>query len=470
MIKAILKLLFSTLYRVDVKGIENYNKSNKKSVIISNHISLLDGLIIAAFLPDRPIFIIHTDWFKSFFHKIGRFAPINTNSSMIIKYVIGLVNKDDKCVIFPEGRISRDGSLMRANPGAILIADKTEADIIPMIIEGAQYTKFSNIRCPKKLFPKITLYIDKAVKTKIPDNITGKEKREWATNKTQEILTETLYKSKNSNQNIWNAIYKQKKLSIKRLISDSTKSLSTKKFIKQSFIAANTIKNKIKDDDFVGILMKTSVDSHIYFFALQALNKTPVLIRKNTITEDCIEHKVKTIITNRLSISEYDLAKLTSYGIKTLFIEDIKITYKNKLIGFISYCIGPKNSKADKIALIYHKKRVTHKELLSMLFNLAVKASISPEDRLLSSTDQAVAINSLMSLVVGTRVFLQDNTDNFNVISSIISDYDITALIEDNEFFSNLSKYADEYQLATLKRKFMVSNHFHLEFDTSHNL
>ena len=45
--------------------------------------------------------------------------------------------------MFPEGRITMTGTLMKIYEGPGLIADKSEATILPVAIDGGQYSRLS---------------------------------------------------------------------------------------------------------------------------------------------------------------------------------------------------------------------------------------------------------------------------------------------------------------------------------------
>jgi acyl-[acyl-carrier-protein]-phospholipid O-acyltransferase/long-chain-fatty-acid--[acyl-carrier-protein] ligase len=59
MFKALLRVVLQFLYKVRVKG-DFKIKQGDPTLIISNHQSFLDGLLIGVMLPIAPVFIINT--------------------------------------------------------------------------------------------------------------------------------------------------------------------------------------------------------------------------------------------------------------------------------------------------------------------------------------------------------------------------------------------------------------------------
>ena len=59
-LKSILAALLRVIFRVEVKGIENVAKAGPRAVIVANHLSFIDAVLLAAFLPGRPAFAIAT--------------------------------------------------------------------------------------------------------------------------------------------------------------------------------------------------------------------------------------------------------------------------------------------------------------------------------------------------------------------------------------------------------------------------
>ncbi len=137
-------------------------------------------------------------WWMKPFLLISDLYPLDPTNPMATKSLINEIKKDKKCVIFPEGRITVTGSLMKIYEGPGMIADKSEAMILPIRIDGAQYSPLSRLKgkVKIKLFPKITLKILKAVKFEVDPKITGRDRREANGDKLYDIMTDMLFEDR----------------------------------------------------------------------------------------------------------------------------------------------------------------------------------------------------------------------------------------------------------------------------------
>jgi acyl-[acyl-carrier-protein]-phospholipid O-acyltransferase/long-chain-fatty-acid--[acyl-carrier-protein] ligase len=167
-------LLFRALFRVEIRGLENLPEPGTRMLITPNHVSLVDGPLVHATLPIDASFAVDTGiakawWAKPFLRQIRHYT-MDPSRPLAARDLIKLVASGEPVVIFPEGRITVSGSLMKVYDGTAMIADKADAVVVPVRIEGAQRSYLSYLKngeIKRSLFPKVTISILPPVKLAI---------------------------------------------------------------------------------------------------------------------------------------------------------------------------------------------------------------------------------------------------------------------------------------------------------------
>ena len=165
MLHTVVRLFLRVVFRVEVRGSENYPVDGQK-LVIANHTSWLDAALLAAFLPDRPIFAgafadRRVDVGETLPELVTSHSGIDPAHPLSLKTLCACVEQGDVVAIFPEGRLSTTGGLMKVYDGAGFIAEKTGAQIVSVHIEGAHLSVFTRLagKYKRQWFPRITLTI-----------------------------------------------------------------------------------------------------------------------------------------------------------------------------------------------------------------------------------------------------------------------------------------------------------------------
>jgi acyl-[acyl-carrier-protein]-phospholipid O-acyltransferase/long-chain-fatty-acid--[acyl-carrier-protein] ligase len=141
--------LTNCVYRVKLEGLENI-PTDRGCLVISNHISWADGILLGLACPRHPRMIAYADYFNTpwlhWFGQLGRIIPIGTSRKSMVESIRkareALQNREIVC-IFAEGGISRTGEMQEFRPGFLSILKDTSAPVVPVYLGGLWGSIFS---------------------------------------------------------------------------------------------------------------------------------------------------------------------------------------------------------------------------------------------------------------------------------------------------------------------------------------
>lgn len=158
-VKVILRVLFAVVLRMRVEGTENIPKEGPL-VIASNHLSLLDPPVIGTAATRKVHFMAKQELFVPILgdiYKILGAFPVRRGGAdrAAIKHGIEILQSSQVLAIFPEGTRSKTGKLGKAEPGALMMASKAMATIVPCCVIGTDFQRQGRI------WPKVTVRFGK---------------------------------------------------------------------------------------------------------------------------------------------------------------------------------------------------------------------------------------------------------------------------------------------------------------------
>ena len=130
--------------RLEVRGLERIPAS--QCVVVANHESYLDGLVLTAALPPRFGFVIKREMARvplaaSLLHRIGaefveRFD--RNKGAADARRVLRTATTGQSLVFFPEGTFSRQPGLLKFHAGAFLAATRAGCPVVPAAVRGTR--------------------------------------------------------------------------------------------------------------------------------------------------------------------------------------------------------------------------------------------------------------------------------------------------------------------------------------------
>jgi 1-acyl-sn-glycerol-3-phosphate acyltransferase len=168
-------IVINTMYRLRVEGLDRIPEHGP-ALLVCNHVSFMDALIIGGTVR-RPIrFVMHWKIFQwpglSWLFKTARAIPIagKKENPEMMERAFAEVDRElaegHLVAIFPEGGITRDGTIQPFRPGVERILAARPVPVVPLALRGMWGSLFSRrdrLRIPRRFWSRIGVAIGEPV-------------------------------------------------------------------------------------------------------------------------------------------------------------------------------------------------------------------------------------------------------------------------------------------------------------------
>jgi acyl-[acyl-carrier-protein]-phospholipid O-acyltransferase/long-chain-fatty-acid--[acyl-carrier-protein] ligase len=493
--KGLVAAVLRLFYRVEVNGRGNIKAAGDKAVIVVNHVSFLDGALLAAFLPGRPMFAIDTHmatrwWVKPFLALVEAF-PLNPTSPLATRALIREVEKGKHCVIFPEGRITVTGALMKVYEGPGMIADKSGAQILPVRIDGAQFTHFSRLKGKfrLRLFPKITITVLPPRRFEIPAEARGRRRRQLAGDALYEVMSDMMFRIHHQEpRTLFQALLEARALhgGSKPAVEDiERKPLSYDRLVTGALVLGRKMARQTRAGEIVGLMLPSTAGAAVSFFALQAFGRVPAMLNftagSANLLSACRTAEISTVYTSRRFVEQAkleDAAAALSEAVKLVYLEDIRreIGSLAKLRGLLSRpfagnvharACGAKRLDPNAPGLVLFTSGsegqpkgvvLSHDNLLANCRQLAARIDFNPTDSVFNALPVfhsfGLTGGMLLPLFSGVKTFMYPSPLHYRIVPVLAYDTNATILFGTDTFLAGYARMAHPYDFYSLRYVF----------------
>src|ERR1700719_2541719 len=178
------RLLVRSLYRVTALGLENLPRGG--FLLVPNHITWVDALVLQLACP-RPIrYIIDQEFYnkpilRPFLRTVGCISIDIRHSRSAIRTATEQIAAGEIVCLFPEGQLTRSGTLLRLRRGYELIAQHANASVVPVWLDRLWGSIFSFqggkffTKWPKEIPYRVSVAFGKPLEAKAADIATVRE-------------------------------------------------------------------------------------------------------------------------------------------------------------------------------------------------------------------------------------------------------------------------------------------------------
>ena len=446
MLRHIVRTLLRLFYRLRVQGTL---QPHDRMLIVANHQSFLDAIVMGAFLPVRPVWVVHTAIAARWYFRIGlRFMPhvtLDTAKPLAMKTIVALVEQGRPVLVFPEGRITTSGSLMKIYEGPAMVAARTGAQVVPVRIDGAVYSYFSRMEgdFPRRLFPRISLTVLPPRRIEVPAHAPAKVRRRLAAEQLRRIMQEAQVEAR-PRTTLFEALLDAVALNGRsRPIMEDARGIveSYGKLIRAALALGRLAAKMTEEGEHVAVLMPNLNATAALLFGLPAMRRIPAMLNYTAGVEGmqaaCRLARVRVVLTSRAFLEKARLGDTARRlkDVRLVYLEDLRSEFglRDKLwllwaMRFPRRAMRPARPSDPAVVLFTSGSEgmpkgvvLSHDSILANMRQISAVIDWSSKDRFLSALPLfhafGLTAGAIAPLLHGARVFLYPTPLHYRIDS-----------------------------------------------------
>lgn len=490
-IRFCLKTVF-TVFKVRCSIEFDERNMPRKGVYVANHVSFLDPVLLFAFLPGDPVFVLNGHLYRNrlirFLMRTADVMPFNPIEPGDIKELIAKVDGGRLCVIFAEGRVTESGGLMKIYEAPGLVADKSGAPLIPVWIEGPQYGYFSKTKgkLPHRPLPKVRVIVGRPRSFKLKDEL--RRQRDHISNEVYMILREMSFEVRyNPDISLFAQLMKTAKIHAKKglfrrpkFVEDiQRKPQSYRDIVIKSFVLGKYLKRRTEPEEHVGLFLPNSVAALCSFFGLTAYDRIPVMLNFSVGAQNmvsmCKTAQVRIVVTSLAFVKtakmEDAVKMMEEAGVKIIYLEKAakEIGLWDKINAYLRYKIKrvPIKKGGNRKAVILFTSGsegtpkavvLSHANIISNIKQMSAIETINVTDTVFNALPMfhsfGLVVGTLFPLFEGSKLFLYPSPLHYRVVAEIVYEIGASIMFGTDTFFRGYGRIAHPFDFHNIRFMF----------------
>jgi acyl-[acyl-carrier-protein]-phospholipid O-acyltransferase/long-chain-fatty-acid--[acyl-carrier-protein] ligase len=478
-----ISILFRAFMRLEVEGLENIRKAGRAPIIALNHVSFLDGALALAITEEEPVFAVDYKiaqaWWVRPFLKMCKFLPLDPTKPMATRSLIKVAQEGNAIGIFPEGRLTVTGTLMKVYDGAAMVADKTGSMVVPVRIDGLEKSYFSRLsggQVRRRLFPKVKVTILEPVRLEVPEELKGRKRRVAAGAALYKIMSMLLFKTTDTNQTVLQRIIKtaQERGGSKLAVEDPISGpLSYSKLLTGAAVLGAKFKTLFPNEKTLGLMLPNANGTAATLLGVMSAGKVPAMLNFTAgaanILSACKAAEVKHVLCSRAFVTQGKLAPIIAElekDVTFVWLDDLRetITTFDKIKGLIRRYRPLVKQTADDTAVILFTSGsegapkgvvLTHRNILSNAAQAASRIDFNSGDKVFNILPVfhsfGLTAGTVLPLVAGVPVYFYPSPLHYRIVPELIYTSNATIIFGTDTFLNGYARTAHPYDFRSIR-------------------
>ncbi|MEA2930109.1 MAG: acyl-[acyl-carrier-protein]-phospholipid O-acyltransferase, partial [Hyphomicrobiales bacterium] len=434
-------------------------------------------------LTNDPVFAVDAGiaqrwWIKPFL-RITRAMPLDPTKPMATRTLINAVRDGNMVVIFPEGRITVTGSLMKVYDGVGLIADKSGALVIPVRIDGLEATPFSRLsrrQVNRRWFPKVTVTVLEPVKLAVAPELKGRHRRQAAGAALYEIMSDLVFRTTSTDRTVLDAVIGAMEVhGAKRIAVEDpvTGSLTYKKLLIGAAVLGKKLMPLAAEGKALGVMLPNANGAVVTILGVMSAGRVPAMINftagATNILAACKAAQVDTIVTSRAFVDKGKLGPVVeqlAQAMTVVYLEDVRATVStsDKIRGLLAHKHPlVKRSPDDPAVILFTSGSegapkgvvLSHRNMLANAAQAAARIDFGRGDKLFNVLPVfhsfGLTAGTILPLVSGVPIYLYPSPLHYRTVPELIYGVNATILFGTDTFLAGYARAAHPYDFRSLR-------------------
>lgn len=476
-------VLYRLLFRLEITGAEHLENLGDRVVVALNHTSFLDAGLALALMEREPVFAIDSAiaerwWVRPFLH-VARALPLDPTKPMATRTLIHGVESGDPLVIFPEGRLTVTGSLMKVYDGAGLVAAKTGATVVPVRIEGLEQTPFTRLdasQVRRRWFPKVRVTVLPGRPLEIDPALAGRARRRAAGTALYGVMSDLIYRTTPTDRTVIEAVIEAAKLNGPGRIAVEdplTGSLTYRRLLAGARVLGRRLAKLAPLGGTVGVMLPNANAAVVAFLGLHSAGRVPAMINFTAgpaaLRAAAGASQMHAVVTSRAFVEKARLEPLIAALAETMtvvWLEDLRgeIGTLERLAGLVNWKRPlHRRSPDDAVAVLFTSGSegtpkgvvLSSRNMLANTAQAAARIDFGRADKVLDVLPVfhsfGLTAGLVLPLVSGVPVFLYPSPLHYRVVPELVYGVNATILFGTDTFLAGYARAAHPYDFRSLR-------------------
>ena len=483
-VRACIRCILRSLFRVRIAGDISVLEHGPR-LVVSHCESALDGVLLGLFLPRNPLVAttaeMHAWRLPRWLARWIRCCPITRDHPMRLRRVPRHVRAGGVAVIFPQGRVSTDGTVMPSTEAAGMLAAHCGLEVVPVHVSGTLYSRFAATpdSWPKRFFPQITITVHKPVRAAGCVQPRARNERDRCAQAIHALMLDLACQPTSAGSLFDAYVDALRRHGRRTRIMEDTRRQpeSYGQLLKVALALGRVLSRETAAGEAVAVLLPSISTTVALVLGLAAHGRVAAMLNYSAgapnMQQAYVAARARTVVTSRQFLAAIGLGDgtLPFEGARVIYLEELRqslsMADKLWLVAYAQWrprAAVPKVDPQQAAVVLFTSGSegapkgvvLSHAAILANVRQLQSVIDFGPQDKFFSALPLyhifGLVACSLMPLLTGTRVFVYLSPLHYRAIATLVGECGASYLFGTSTFLSHYARQARSGDFRSLRK------------------